>query len=121
MSASDCTATAVVVPLAARLDVRLPGTTNAKAACIMLVTWLIGPQLVSPSTRRPTSMSGTDSTIATAVNHGSRSKNAYWTMISITDDSATPMPTHLSGNSFVSIAFDDIVVKVRLRVRHFST
>ena len=49
------------------LAVRLPGASAPKMACIMFVSWLIGPQFVSPSTRRPTSISGSDSRMATAV------------------------------------------------------
>ena len=41
-----------------------PGEMKAKIACIMLDIALIGPQFVSPNTRKPTSINGRDKTIA---------------------------------------------------------
>jgi hypothetical protein len=67
MIASDCVAIVPVVPLAPMLTIRFPGERAAKSACIMFEIWLIGPQLVSPRTRRPTSMSGSASTTETRV------------------------------------------------------
>ena len=70
----------------------------------MFESALIGPQLVSPSTRRPTSMSGTDSAAEITVIHTGMSNNA------VLDDAqrerrerTTPIATHLSGNSSPSI------------------
>ena len=56
-----------VVPLASMFAGRLPGAIAPKIACIMFDSGLIGPQFVSPSTRRPTSISGSDSRIAMIV------------------------------------------------------
>ena len=67
MSPSDCEATEPVTPLSVRLASMEPGASAPKMPCVMLVSALIGPQLVSPSTRMPTSIKGIDSTIATAV------------------------------------------------------
>ncbi len=65
-----------VVPLAAMFTVTLPGASAAKIACIKFVSWLMGPQFVSPKTRSPTSMSGNDNAAAIRVIHIGRSKIA---------------------------------------------
>jgi hypothetical protein len=121
MIASDWVAIVPVVPLAARLAPRSPGARPAKIACIEFVSWLIGPQLVSPRTRRPTSMSGTDSTTAIKVSHSGRSKNAYWMTMRAAVARAAPMPTQRSGNSPWSMDLLDRVEKVRARVRHLRS
>src|SRR6184192_3162269 len=64
IKASEVTATVPVRPLEDMFTGTLPGEINAKIACIMFDIALIGPQLVSPNTRRPTSISGKDNTIA---------------------------------------------------------
>ena len=60
---------------------------------------LIGPQLVSPSTRRPTSISGTDSTIAASVIQIGMPSISRCTRHSAIEQITTPGPTIESGNS----------------------
>jgi len=64
ISASDVTAIVPVNPLDDMFTGTLPGEMKAKTACIMFDMALMGPQFVSPNTRRPTSISGSDKTIA---------------------------------------------------------
>src|SRR5881275_3038755 len=64
INASDVTATVPVNPLEDMLTRTLPGEMNAKIACIMFDIALIGPQFVSPNTRKPTNINGRDKTIA---------------------------------------------------------
>jgi hypothetical protein len=60
------------------LAVTFPGAMAAKRPCIMLDSALIGPQLVSPSARRPTSISGIERTIATIDIQIGKPKTACW-------------------------------------------
>ena len=53
--------------LARMLALMLPGAIAAKRPCIRFDSDEIGPQFVSPSARRPTSMSGSEVTIITSV------------------------------------------------------
>src|SRR5215831_5369031 len=62
--ASEVTAMVPVRPLEDMFTGTFPGEMKAKMACIMFDMALMGPQLVSPNTRRPTSISGSDRTIA---------------------------------------------------------
>src|ERR1043165_5957097 len=64
INASDVTATVPVKPLEDMLTGTLPGEMKAKIACIMFDIALIGPQFVSPSTRKPTNINGKDKMIA---------------------------------------------------------
>src|SRR3954454_16493799 len=64
INASDVTAIVPVSPLDDIFTGTLPGEMNAKIACIMFDIALMGPQFVSPNTRRPTSINGRDRTIA---------------------------------------------------------
>ena len=65
--------------------------------CITFESELIGPQFVSPSTRSPTSIMGTDSTIAAVVIHRSRPRLSFCVTISAIAVTKTPMPTHFIG------------------------
>src|SRR3954467_8818517 len=69
ISASDVTAIVPVRPLDDMFTGTLPGEMNAKIACIMLDMALMGPQFVSPKTRRPTNIKGKESTIAMNESH----------------------------------------------------
>src|SRR5258708_1594266 len=64
ISASEVTAIVPVSPLDDMLTGTLPGEMKAKIACIMFDIALMGPQFVSPSTRKPTSISGSDKRMA---------------------------------------------------------
>src|SRR4029078_11820024 len=97
MIASDDVAIVPVVPLATMLAATLPGAINANTPCIMFDTALIGPQLVSPSTRSPTSMSGSDSTIAVIVIHTGMPSSTACTAHSPIADTAIPGTTNDSG------------------------
>src|SRR5215468_5774204 len=97
----DCDASAIVpvVPLATMLAAMLPGASTANTPCIMFDTALIGPQLVSPSTRSPTSINGSDSKIAATVIHTGMSSSTACTMHSATALTAIPGTTNDSGIS----------------------
>src|SRR5205809_7871063 len=69
ISASEVTAIVPVSPLEDILTGTLPGEIKAKMACIMLDMALIGPQLVSPKTRKPTSINGRERMIAMNDSH----------------------------------------------------
>jgi len=58
-----------VSPLDDMLTGTLPGEMNAKMACIIFDRALIGPQFVSPNTRSPTSISGSDRRTAINESH----------------------------------------------------
>src|SRR5678815_188756 len=107
---SDDVAIVPVAPLATMFAVTLPGAIAANSPCIMFDTALIGPQLVSPSTRSPTSISGSDSTIAASVIHTGMSSSVRCTMHSRTADIATPVAMNDSG-----ISLDPIRAFLRLR------
>src|SRR5262249_61329132 len=64
INASEVTAMVPVNPLEDMFTGTFPGEMNAKIACIMFDIALMGPQFVSPSTRRPTNISGKDKMIA---------------------------------------------------------
>src|ERR1041385_6513382 len=64
IKASDVTAIVPVRPLDDIFTGTLPGEMKAKIACIMFDIALIGPQFVSPSTRKPTNINGKDKMIA---------------------------------------------------------
>src|ERR1700752_5546651 len=64
ISASEVTAIVPVNPLKDMFTGTLPGEMKAKIACIIFDMALMGPQLVSPKTREPTSISGRDQMIA---------------------------------------------------------
>src|SRR5262249_19282288 len=64
INASEVTAMVPVSPLEDMFTGTLPGEMNAKIACIMFDIALIGPQLVSPNTRSPTSINGSENKIA---------------------------------------------------------
>src|SRR6266403_6081219 len=66
ISASEVTAIVPVSPLEDMFTGTLPGEMKAKTACIMFDIALIGPQFVSPRTRKPTSINGNDN--RTAIN-----------------------------------------------------
>src|SRR6187549_4041485 len=110
MIASDEVAIVPVVPDATMLAVTWPGAITANRPCIMLDSALIGPQLVSPRTRRPTSISGIDSTIAASVIQIGMSSMTYCRPHSVTASTAMPVSTHDSGNSL-----DEIFAERRLR------
>src|SRR3954470_1964470 len=101
----DCDASAIVpvVPLATMLAAMLPGATTANMPCIMFDTALIGAQLVSPSTRSVTSMSGSDSTIAVTVIHTGMSSSTDCTTHSAIEHTAIPVTTNDSGISLEPI------------------
>src|ERR1051325_6986949 len=67
MRPSDSEAMVPVTPLATMFAMTCPGARSPNTACIMFDIALIGPQFVSPKTRRPTSMSGSDSRMAASV------------------------------------------------------
>ena len=81
------------------LALTLPGAIAAKRPCETLESAPIGPQLVSPSARRPTSISGSAEKMAISVIHTGRPKNAYWMAQSATVSTTMPPPTQASGNS----------------------
>src|SRR3954470_20729649 len=97
----DCDDSAIVpvVPLATMLARTLPGAIAANTPCIMFDTALIGAQLVSPSTRRLTSMSGSDSTIAETVIHTAMWRYTACTTHSATAEITAPVTTIESGIS----------------------
>src|SRR3954467_14972070 len=103
MIASDDVAIARVVPDATMFAATLPGASAANTPCIMFDSALIGPQLVSPSTRRPTSMSGSDKTIAAIVIQTGMASSVACTMHSATAQITTPVTTNDSGSSFEPI------------------
>jgi hypothetical protein len=99
MIASDDVAIVPVVPLATMFATTLPGATAANRPCIMFESALIGPQLVSPSTRSPTSISGIDRSIATTVIQTGIPRYWYCTITSAIAATAMPGTTMLSGIS----------------------
>src|ERR1044072_117674 len=64
INASEVTAIVPLSPLDDMLTGTLCGEMNANRTCIMFDKALIGPQFVSPKTRSPTSISGSDNRIA---------------------------------------------------------
>src|SRR3954471_5169151 len=94
MMPSEPAAMEPVMPDAVMLAVMCPGASSANTACIMLPIVEIGPQLVSPSTRSDTSMSGIESTIATTVCQGAMPSDTFCTITSATDKTAMPESTH---------------------------
>ena len=98
------------------LTVRLPGTIAPKMTCIMLVIWLIGPQFVSPSTRSPTSISGSDSRMATAVSHMAMPNVSCCSTIRAIASTIDPMTTHCSGNEVASARAPESRENVRFRM-----
>src|SRR5690349_2829444 len=64
INASDVTAIVPVNPLDDMFTGTLPGEMNAKMACIIFDIALMGPQFVSPRTRRPTNIKGREKMIA---------------------------------------------------------
>ena len=121
MIASDCVAIVPVVPEATRFVVMLPGASAANSACITFVSWLIGPQLVSPSTRRPTSISGADSAAEIKLSHSGMPKNTYSMMTRARVASAEPIPTHFKGKSPPETASAESELNVRASVRHLRS
>src|ERR1041385_5257490 len=103
MIACDDSAIVPVVPLATMLAATLPGAIAANTPCIMLETALIGPQLVSPSTRRPTSMSGSDRMMAATVIQTGMSSSTACTMQSAIAEMMMPGTTNDSGISLEPI------------------
>src|SRR5258705_7367129 len=99
ISASEVTAIVPVSPLDDMLTGRLPGAMKAKMACIMFDSALMGPQFVSPNTRRPTSISGSDSRIAISDSHNGIPMLKYWTKQITTVITNDPMTTQRIGNS----------------------
>ena len=69
INASEVTAMVPVSPLEDMLTGTFPGEMKAKSACIMFDNALMGPQFVSPNTRRPTNISGSESRTATSESH----------------------------------------------------
>jgi len=67
IKASEVTAMVPVRPLEDMFTGTLPGEMKAKTACIIFDIALIGPQLVSPSTRKPTSINGSERRSAISV------------------------------------------------------
>src|SRR5438552_19128881 len=65
----------------------------------MLDRVLIGPQLVSPSTRIPTSISGIENTIAASVSHGDMPSDTFCTTISAIALAIEPQITQRIGKS----------------------
>src|SRR5467141_2510081 len=94
INASDVTAIVPVNPLEDMFTGTLPGEMKAKMACIMFDIALIGPQFVSPRTRRPTSISGSDSTIAMNDSHIGMPMLRYWTTQITTVITSAPLTTH---------------------------
>ena len=97
-----------------------PVATAANRPCIMFDSALIGPHEVSPRTRRPTSISGNDSRIATIVIHTGISNIAYCTTHRSTVHTPTPIATHDSGKSAPLIFMVFRLVKVSISKRHLS-
>src|SRR6185295_1512712 len=79
IKASDVTAMVPVRPLEDMFTGTLPGEMNANTACIMLDKALIGPQLVSPNTRKPTNIKGRVSRMAMKDRYTGIPMLKYWT------------------------------------------
>src|SRR5882672_12302242 len=94
INASEVTAMVPVRPLEDMLTGTLPGEMNAKTACIMFDIALIGPQFVSPRTRRPTSINGRDNTMAMNDSHIGMPMLRYWTTQITTVITSAPITTH---------------------------
>ena len=122
ISPSDSAATAPVMPLDTMLARRSPGAMTANIACITLVMVLIGPQLVSPSTRNATRPSGTERRIASIECHTGVAKKSDWTAISATVQTPAPRPTQRSERSPVvtSAAVSERSVAISTRQRRSS-
>ena len=120
MIASDETAIVPVVPLATMLAATLPGASAANTPCIMFDSALIGPQLVSPSTRRPTSMSGSDRRIAATVIHTGIASIVDCTMHSATAQITAPVAMNFSGSSLEPIRAVRRLRNVSTRIRQRS-
>src|SRR5258707_2158432 len=103
IKASEVTAIVPVSPLEDILTGTLPGEMNAKTACIIFDIALIGPQFVSPSTRKPTSISGRDSNIAMNERYTGIPMLKYWTRQITTAITIEPIATHCIGKSACSI------------------
>src|SRR5712691_12311379 len=99
ISASEVTAMVPVSPLEDMLTGTFPGEMKAKMACIMLDIALIGPQLVSPSTRRPTSIRGSDRRTAMEESQIGIPMLKYWTKQITTVMTTEPAATHCIGKS----------------------
>src|SRR5438045_3823 len=83
-----------VGPLEDMLAGTLPGEIKAKTACIMLDIALIGPQFVSPNTRKPTSIKGRDNTIAINESQTGMPMLKYWTRQITTAMTIEPITTY---------------------------
>src|SRR5262245_162617 len=75
----------------------LPGEMKAKIACIMLDIALIGPQFVSPNTRKPTNINGNESSTAMNDNQMGMPMLKYWTKHTTTVIKTEPMTTQRMG------------------------
>ena len=73
MRCSPCAATVPNMPEPIMFTRMLPGARAANTACMRFASALIGAQLVSPSTRVPTSMSATERTSETSVSQTGKS------------------------------------------------
>src|SRR5436190_4806611 len=103
INASEVTAIVPVKPLEDIFTGTLPGEINAKTACIMFDMALIGPQLVSPRTRRPTNINGSESTMAINERYIGIPILKYCTRQITTVITIEPRTTHCIGKSFRSI------------------
>src|SRR5256885_16387068 len=103
INASEVTAIVPVKPLEDIFTGTLPGEINAKTACIMFDIALIGPQLVSPRTRRPTNINGSESTMAINERYIGIPMLKYCTRQITTVITIEPRTTHCIGKSFCCI------------------
>src|SRR5258705_9459463 len=103
ISASEVTAIVPVRPLDDILTGTFPGEMKAKTACIMFDIALIGPQFVSPRTRKPTSINGNDNRTAINDSQIGIPMLKYWTRHTTTVITIEPMTTQRIGKSRVSI------------------
>src|SRR6266853_1555205 len=125
ISASEVTAIVPVSPLDDMLTGTLPGEMKAKIACIMFDIALMGPQFVSPSTRKPTSMSGSDRRMAMKESHIGMPMLKYWTRQITTVITNDPTMTHCIGKSRLStlLPFNPrnvLTIRFHLRARDVS-
>ena len=110
-----------VVALAMALIIGLPGAMTAKMPCMTLESWPIGPQLVSPSALRPTSIRTMARTTQIRVIHTGMPSATYCMAQSATISTRLPPITQLSGNSSRDSSTLCRLVKVLTSIRQRSS
>ena len=99
MRCSPFAATAPLIPEPIMLMGTWPGARTANTACMTFAIAEIGAQLVSPSTRMPTSMRTMERTIDTAESQSGKPSEIFCTTASTTAQASEPQITQRMGKS----------------------